>query len=106
MDPNPTKKWRIQSLVNACLIRPSPGEVSSPILFVQNADGSLRLCIDYPGMNEVTRKDDYPFPRVDDTLDDLNEANLYTYLDLASRCCKFESRRNMLPRQHFKLSMG
>jgi hypothetical protein len=52
--------------------------------FVRKAYGSLRLCIDYRGLNEVTRKDAYPLPRVDDTLDELKNANFYTYLDLAS----------------------
>jgi hypothetical protein len=51
--------------------------------FVRKAGGSLRLCIDYRGLNEVTRKNTYPLPRVDDTLDDLKGANFYTHLDLA-----------------------
>jgi hypothetical protein len=37
----------------------------------------------YRGLNEVTRKDAYPLPRVDDNLDELKDANFYTYLDLA-----------------------
>jgi hypothetical protein len=41
-------------------------------------DGSLRLCIDYRGLNEVTRKDAYPLPRVDDTLDELKDVNSHT----------------------------
>jgi hypothetical protein len=52
--------------------------------FVRKAYGSLRLCIDYRGLNEVTRKDAYPLPRVDDTLDELKDANFYTHLDPAS----------------------
>jgi hypothetical protein len=50
--------------------------------FVCKADGSLRMCIDYRGLNEVTRKDAYPLPRVDDTLDELKDANFYKHLDL------------------------
>jgi hypothetical protein len=50
---------------------------------VRTADGSLRLCIDYRGLNEATRKDAYPPPRVDDTLDELEGANFYIHLDLA-----------------------
>jgi hypothetical protein len=56
----------------------------SPILFVRKAYGSLRLCIDYRRLNEVTRKDAYPRPRVDDTLDELKDASFYKHLDLAS----------------------
>jgi hypothetical protein len=68
----------------AGLIRPIHSEFSSPILFVRKAYGlSLRLCIDYRGLHEVTHKDAYPLPRVDDTLDELKDANFYANLDLA-----------------------
>jgi hypothetical protein len=75
---------RLKDAVVAGLIRPSYIEFGSPILFVRKADGSLHLCIDYRGLNDVTRKDAYPLPRVDDTLDELKDANFYTHLDLAS----------------------
>jgi hypothetical protein len=65
------------------LIRPSHSELGSPITFARKVVGSLLLCIDYRGLNEVTRKDTYSLPRVDDTLDELQDANFYTYLDLA-----------------------
>jgi hypothetical protein len=75
---------QLKDAVEAGLIRPIYSELGSPILFVRKADGSLRLYIDYRGLNEVTRKDAYPLPRVDDTLDELKDANFYTHLDLAS----------------------
>jgi hypothetical protein len=68
------------------LIRPNYSEFGSPIIFVRKADGSLRLCIDYRGLNEITCKDAYPLPRVDDTLDELQDAIFFTHLDLASVC--------------------
>jgi hypothetical protein len=75
---------RLKDSMNVGLIRPSFIEFGSPILFARKADGSLRLCIDYRGFNEVTRKDAYPLPRVGDILDELKDANLYTHLELAS----------------------
>jgi hypothetical protein len=51
----------LKHAVEAGLIRPSYSEFGSPILFVRKANGSLRLCIDYRGLNEVTRKDAYRF---------------------------------------------
>jgi hypothetical protein len=74
----------LKDAVDAGLIRPNYNEFGSPILFVRKANCSLRLCIDYRGLNEVTRKDAYPLPRVDDTLDELKDASFYTHLDLAS----------------------
>jgi hypothetical protein len=64
--------------VDAGFIRPTYNEFGSPILFVRKADGSLRLCIDYRGLNEVTRKDAYPLPRVDDTLNELKRISTLT----------------------------
>jgi hypothetical protein len=74
---------QLKDAVEASLICPSHNEFGSPILFARKADGSLRLCIDYRGSNEVARKNTYPRPRVDGTLDDLNDANFYTHIDLA-----------------------
>jgi hypothetical protein len=48
---------QLKDAVEAVSIRPSPSELGSPIFFVRKAGGSLRLCIDYRGHNEVTRKD-------------------------------------------------
>jgi hypothetical protein len=85
---SPTKRAELnqkpKDAMEAGLNRPSRCEfVGSPILFVRKADGSLRFCIDVGGLNEVTREDAYPLPRVDDRLDEPKDANFYTYLDLA-----------------------
>jgi hypothetical protein len=50
---------------------------------VRIAYDSLRLCADYRGLNEVTRKDSYPLMRVDNTLDELKDVNFYIHLDIA-----------------------
>jgi hypothetical protein len=52
---------QLKDAMEVGLIRPSYSEFGSPILFVRKTDGSLRLCIDYRGPNEGTRKDAYPF---------------------------------------------
>jgi hypothetical protein len=57
---------QLKDAIEASLIRPNHSELGSPILFVRKAYGSLRMCIDYRGLNEVTRKDAYPLPRVDE----------------------------------------
>jgi hypothetical protein len=61
---------QLKDAMEAGLIRPIHSELGSPVLYVRKNDGSKRLCIDYRGLNEVTRKDAYPLPRVDDILDD------------------------------------
>jgi hypothetical protein len=69
---------QLKDAVDAGLLRLNYGEFGSPILFVRKTNGSLRVCIDYRGLNEVTRKDPYPLPRVDDTLDESSMTRTFT----------------------------
>jgi hypothetical protein len=73
---------QLKDAVDVGLIRPSHSELGSPIHFVRKADSPLRLYIEYHGLYEVTRKDAYPLPRVDDARDKHKDANFYTHLDL------------------------
>ena len=50
-------------------IQPSSSPHGAAILFVQKKDGSLRMCVDYRGLNKVTVKDRFPLPRIDDLID-------------------------------------
>jgi hypothetical protein len=75
---------QLKDVVEASLILSSQSEFGSPIIFLRKADGSLHMCIDYRGLNEVTRKDAYPLPRVDFTLGELKDASFCIHLDLAS----------------------
>lgn len=54
----------------------------APILFVKKKDGSLRLCVDYRGLNCVPKKDHYPLPLITDLLDTPQKAAVYTKIDL------------------------
>ena len=56
--------------------------VGAPILFVLKKDGSLRLCVDYRGLNRITIKNRCPLPLISKTLDRLVGAKYYTKLDL------------------------
>jgi hypothetical protein len=97
---------QLKDAVEAGLIRPRYSEFGSPILFVRKAYGSLRVCIDYRGLNEVTRKDANPLPRVDDTLDELKDANLYTHLDLAFGFLQVRVRDHDIHKTEFQTPDG
>ena len=63
-------------------IRASQSPAGAPILFVKKKDGSLRLCVDYRALNNITIKNRYPLPLIPETLDRLNGARCFTKLDL------------------------
>jgi transposase InsO family protein len=60
----------------------SKAPFAAPVLFVKKANGSLRFCIDYRKLNNLTRKDRYPLPLIDETLARLAKAKIYTKLDI------------------------
>ena len=66
------------------MIKPSTSPWASPIVLVQKKDGSTWFCVDYRKVNNVTRKDAYPLPRVDDILDTLAGSQWFSTLDLIS----------------------
>ena len=63
-------------------IRPSSSSHGAPVLFVRKKDGSLRLCVDFRGLNKITKKDRYPLPLITDLLDSPSRAKVYSKLDL------------------------
>ena len=66
------------------IVEPSQGPWSSPIVLVKKKDGSTHFCIDFRNVNDLTRKDARPLPRINDTLDTMGEACYFLTLDLAS----------------------
>ena len=64
-------KKQLEELQQSGFIRPSSSPWGAPVLFVKKKDGSMRLCVDYRALNEVTIKNKYPLPRIDDLFDQL-----------------------------------
>ena len=63
-------------------IRPSQSLGRAPVLFACKKDGLLQLCMDFRGLNKITKKDRYPLPRITDLLDSLRKAKIYSKIDL------------------------
>ncbi len=77
------KKQIEEALANG-QIRPSKSPFGAPVLFVKKKDGSMRMCIDYRGLNRITIKNTYPLPRVDELFDRLLGAKYFSKIDLRS----------------------
>ena len=66
------------------LIEPSSSPWSFPVVVVKKKNGKYRLCVNYKPLNDITKKDNYPLPRIDEILDSLRDAQWFSTLDLAS----------------------
>ena len=78
------EKQEVLKMLERKVIEPSSSAWSSPIVLVTKKDGSTRFCVDYRRLNDLTVKDAYPIPRVDECLDSLSGSKWFNCLDLNS----------------------
>ena len=79
-----TLKTYIKTNFANSFIWTSKSPAGTSILFVRKPDGSLRLCVDYWGLNNLTIKNRYPLPLIGKSLDQLGRAKRFTQLDLTN----------------------
>jgi hypothetical protein len=68
-------------MLQAGVIEPATSEWASPVVLVPKPDGSLRFYIDYLKLNAFTVRDTYPLPRMDECIDSLRDAVVFSTLD-------------------------
>jgi RNase H-like domain found in reverse transcriptase/Reverse transcriptase (RNA-dependent DNA polymerase)/Integrase zinc binding domain/Integrase core domain/Chromo (CHRromatin Organisation MOdifier) domain/Retroviral aspartyl protease len=74
----------VQKMLKAGVVEPAVSEWASPVVLVPKPDGSLRFCVDYRRLNAITIRDTYPLPRMDECIDSLGEAVVFSTLDCNS----------------------
>ena len=99
-------KEQLRQLLEQGFIRPSNSPWGAPVLFQKKKDGSLRLCIDYRGLNQVTVKNKYPIPRIDELLDRLHGSKVFTKIDLRSGYYQIRVKDSDIPRTAFNTRYG
>lgn len=93
----------LKQLLACGIIRPSHSPFSSPVVLARKKDGSLRMCVDYRGLNQRTIKDSYALPRIDDILDSLAGAKYFSVLDMKSGYYQVEIAEEHKERTAFTL---
>jgi Reverse transcriptase (RNA-dependent DNA polymerase) len=71
-------------MLEAGVIKPDTSEWVSPIVLVAKSDGSTRFCVDFRRLNAITIRDYYPLPRMDEFIDSLGDATVFSTLDCNS----------------------
>ncbi|XP_071933110.1 uncharacterized protein [Coffea arabica] len=94
-------KIQLQDLLEKGFVKESDSPWGAPVLFVKKKDGSLRLCIDYRGLNEVTIKNKYPLPLIDSLFDQLQGSVVFSKLDLRQGYYQLKIKKEDIPKTAF-----
>jgi hypothetical protein len=97
---------QVAALLKAGMIQPSSSPFGAPMLFVPKKDGTLRGVIDYRAVNRITVKDKYPLPRIDDLIDQLKGARVFSSLDLTQGYYQLPIAPEDVPKTAFKTHIG
>jgi hypothetical protein len=99
-------KKQIAELQAKGFIRLSSSPWGAPVLFVEKKDGTQRMCIDYRSLNEVTIKNKYPRPWIEDLVDQMKGASIFLKIDLRSGYHQLKIRESDIPKTTFRTPYG
>jgi hypothetical protein len=99
-------KEQLQELLDKGFIHPSSSLWGALMLFVKKKYGSIRICIDYCRLNKVTIKNRYLLTRIDDFLDQLQGAHVFSKIDLHSGYHQLRVKEEDIPKTAFRTRYG
>jgi hypothetical protein len=99
-------KEHIKELLEKGFIRPISSPWGALVIFVPKKDGTQRLCVDYRALNEVTNRNKYPLPRIDDLFDHLRGACVFSKIDLRSGYHQLKIQECNIPKTAFVSRYG
>lgn len=93
-------------MIKSMEIQPSLSPYSSLDVMVRKKDGSWRLCVDYRELNSISIKNKYPMPVIEDLLDEIHGAKIFSKLDLRSEHHQIRMATEDIRKTAFKTHMG
>ena len=97
---------QLKELLHKYAIQPSHSAWGAPIIFVAKKSGELRMCVDYRALHQVKQKDKYPLPCIDDLLDRLRGATVFSSRGLQSGYHQVRIAADDVPKTAFRTHKG
>jgi len=96
----------VESMLADGVIIPSDSPWASPITLAPKKDGTIRFCVDFRKVNDVTKKDAHPLPHIQDIFDQLHGAKIFSTLDLRSGYWQIPLHPDSIPKASFSCHLG